>query len=185
MGRALGRAAWRRPQISRIPTKDMGGDSRCSPLPVCLHRHARRHDRLHRRNAFGRINMGCIRRRRCPHPRPCMGVVLGAERGDVLPQRATVGAWAGAINRLVGLGLKKHIRATAINTGDRMSPFLPLAQETRSHVPTAQAAYYLTRRNQTLRKWSMRQTGPIKPTRLHGRLLWPVSEIRRLLEGTA
>ena len=66
-----------------------------------------------------------------------------------------------------------------------MCQFPPLAQETKTHVPTAQAAHYLSRRAQTLRKWSMRQTGPIKPTRLHGRLLWPVSEIRRLLEGAA
>ena len=64
-----------------------------------------------------------------------------------------------------------------------MHHFLPLAEETRSHVPTAQAAYYLARRAQTLRKWAMRQNGPLKPTHLHGRLLWPVSEIRRLLEG--
>lgn len=66
-----------------------------------------------------------------------------------------------------------------------MFPFPPLAQEERSHVPTAQAAHYLVRRDQTLRKWAAHQTGPIKPTRLHGRLLWSVAEIRRLLEGTA
>ncbi len=91
----------------------------------------------------------------------------------------------GGIFGLVRTGLKKDIRATEINTDNQMHHFLPLAEETRSHVPTAQAAHYLVRRDQTLRKWAAHQTGPIKPTRLHGRLLWPVSEIRRLLEGAA
>ncbi|GAA4000815.1 hypothetical protein GCM10022279_25850 [Comamonas faecalis] len=56
----------------------------------------------------------------------------------------------------------------------------PLESVTSPAVPTAQAAYYLSRRPQTLRIWAM--TGrPIKPLRVHGRLAWPMADIRRLL----
>ena len=46
---------------------------------------------------------------------------------------------------------------------------------------TAEAAYYLNRKPQTLRIWACTEGGPIRPVRLHGRLGWPVSEIRRYL----
>ncbi len=60
------------------------------------------------------------------------------------------------------------------------APFPPLEQETRPAVTTEQAAYYLNRRPQTLRGWAM--TGKvITPTRCHGRLAWPVAEIKRIL----
>lgn len=64
-----------------------------------------------------------------------------------------------------------------------MCQFPPLAQETKTHVPTAQAAHYLSRRPQTLRKWAAYQTAELQPTRVHGRLLWPMDAIRKLLEG--
>lgn len=55
-----------------------------------------------------------------------------------------------------------------------------LEAETRPAVDTATAAHWLSRKPQTLRVWAL--TGhPIKPNRVHGRLSWPVSEIRRLL----
>lgn len=57
----------------------------------------------------------------------------------------------------------------------------PLERETRPAVGTGQAAYYLGRREQTLRAWACHETGPIRPVRVHGRLLWSVAEIRRLL----
>lgn len=61
-------------------------------------------------------------------------------------------------------------------------PTFPLlALETRPAVPTEQAAYYLNRRPQTLRIWAMREDGPIRPTRINGRLAWSVSEIKRVL----
>lgn len=59
--------------------------------------------------------------------------------------------------------------------------FLPIAQETRSHIPTEQAAYYLSRKPQTMRLWSCKDNGPIHPRRIHGRLAWPTDEIRALL----
>jgi hypothetical protein len=58
----------------------------------------------------------------------------------------------------------------------------PLDQVTRPHVPTDQAAYYLTRRPQTLRSWASCGSGPIRPHKVNGRLAWPVASIRALLE---
>jgi hypothetical protein len=47
---------------------------------------------------------------------------------------------------------------------------------------TAYAAHFLNRRPQTLRAWACHENGPIRPIRINGRLAWPVTEIRRLLE---
>jgi len=60
--------------------------------------------------------------------------------------------------------------------------FPPLSQETRTTVPTDAAAYYLNRKPQTLRAWHC-LGGPIRPVRINGRLAWPVSGIRALLNG--
>lgn len=60
--------------------------------------------------------------------------------------------------------------------------FPPLEFVTRPTVPTEQAAHYLNRRPQTLRKWSMTSgTGPVSCIRINGRLAWPVAELRRVL----
>lgn len=56
-----------------------------------------------------------------------------------------------------------------------------LARETRSNLPTPEAAYHLNRSQQTLRLWAMREDGPIRPLRINGRLAWPVAELRRVL----
>jgi hypothetical protein len=58
-----------------------------------------------------------------------------------------------------------------------------LENETRPAVTTNEAARLLCRRPQTLRRWACYEDGPIRPIRVHTRLLWPVDEIRRLLEG--
>lgn len=63
--------------------------------------------------------------------------------------------------------------------------FTPLEQETRSAIPTADAAYHLNRKDQTLRAWACLENGPIRPVRINGRLAWPVAAIRELLEGGA
>jgi hypothetical protein len=58
----------------------------------------------------------------------------------------------------------------------------PLELVTTPTVDTASAARYLNRRPQTLRMWAMRDgSGPIRPVRIHGRLGWSVSELRRIL----
>ena len=58
---------------------------------------------------------------------------------------------------------------------------IPLDQEKRAALPTPEAAGHLSRAEQTMRLWACRGDGPIKPLRVHGRLLWPVTEIKRLL----
>lgn len=59
--------------------------------------------------------------------------------------------------------------------------YRPLDQVVRPMLTTTEAAFYLNRRPQTLRVWACREDGPIRPIRLHGRLGWPLAEIRRYL----
>lgn len=59
--------------------------------------------------------------------------------------------------------------------------FPPLNCETRAAVDTATAAYHLNRQPQTLRAWACLENGPLRPIRVHGRLAWPVGELRRVL----
>lgn len=58
---------------------------------------------------------------------------------------------------------------------------VPLASESRTGLPTHEAAYHLNRAQQTLRLWAMREDGPLRPIRINGRLSWPVAELRRVL----
>jgi len=62
-----------------------------------------------------------------------------------------------------------------------MEQLVPLDRETRSILPTAEAARHLNRAPQTLRVWACYENGPIRPIRVNGRLGWPVAELRRLL----
>jgi hypothetical protein len=48
---------------------------------------------------------------------------------------------------------------------------------------TAAAAHYLNRRPQTLRGLACYENGPIRPTRINGRLAWSVQVLRGLLGG--
>ena len=59
--------------------------------------------------------------------------------------------------------------------------FTPLELEHRPAVDTAAAAFYLSRRPQTLRGWACLENGPLRPMRINGRLAWPVSELKRVL----
>jgi hypothetical protein len=61
--------------------------------------------------------------------------------------------------------------------------FPSIDHETRSHVDTACAAYHLSRKPQTLRMWACFENGPLRPTRVNGRLAWSVAQIRALLNG--
>ena len=61
--------------------------------------------------------------------------------------------------------------------------FLPLTEETRSHVDTACAAFHLSRKPQTLRAWACLKSGPIDAKVIHGRLYWSVADIKKLLNG--
>jgi len=73
--------------------------------------------------------------------------------------------------------------ATLANWEKRGAPpvFLSLDRETRAAVDTATAAYHLSRQPQTLRAWACLENGPLRPLRVHGRLAWPVAELKRVL----
>jgi len=57
----------------------------------------------------------------------------------------------------------------------------PLTLETRSVLPTPEAAYHLNRAQQTLRLWACYGDGPLRPLRINGRLAWPVNAIKELM----
>ena len=60
-----------------------------------------------------------------------------------------------------------------------------LESETRSALPTPEAAFHLNRAQQTLRLWAMNDGGPIRPLRINGRLAWPVADLKRVLGVSA
>ena len=69
----------------------------------------------------------------------------------------------------------------AMNPESIQPKAIPLEQVTRPHLTTTEAAAYLNRRPQTLREWASTERGPLRPLRIHGRLAWPVAELRRVL----
>jgi hypothetical protein len=75
--------------------------------------------------------------------------------------------------------------STLLKEGRANAAFVSLERETRAVVDTACAAYHLNRQPQTLRAWACLENGPLRPVRVHGRLAWPVAELRRVLQVTA
>ena len=63
--------------------------------------------------------------------------------------------------------------------------FTPLELEQRPTVDTAAAAHYLHLAQQTLRIYACKESGPLRPRRINGRLHWVTADIRRLLGVTA
>ena len=59
--------------------------------------------------------------------------------------------------------------------------FPKLEDVNRPTVETASAAFYLNRREQTLRGWASSEQGALRPIRINGRLAWSVSELKRIL----
>ena len=59
--------------------------------------------------------------------------------------------------------------------------YVPLSDVVRSHVTTAEAAFYLNRKCQTLRIWRCHGKGPLQPVRVGKLLMWSVADIRSLL----
>lgn len=63
-----------------------------------------------------------------------------------------------------------------------MQPALDVFHEaTPTHLITREAAQAIRNTEQTLRKWAAYESGPIKPIRVGGKLLWSRDEIRALL----
>jgi len=58
--------------------------------------------------------------------------------------------------------------------------FPPLDEVTSPTVTTEAAAYYLNRKPQTMRIWACMENGPIRPSRINGRLAWPVVKLKIL-----
>ena len=58
--------------------------------------------------------------------------------------------------------------------------FLPLEDVKKPNLTTAECAFYLNRRPQTLRGWACLENGPIRPHRISGMLAWSTAEVRAL-----
>ena len=71
-------------------------------------------------------------------------------------------------------------RSADVREGVTGPAFVALAAETRAAVDTATAAYHLNRQPQTLRAWACLENGPLRPIRMHGRLMWPTAKLREL-----
>ena len=63
--------------------------------------------------------------------------------------------------------------------------FPALEQVTRPNLTTAEAAYHLNRRPQTLRAWACLENGPLRPRRIGGLLAWNTAEVKALAGVTA
>lgn len=61
------------------------------------------------------------------------------------------------------------------------APRIQSAHELPQGVDTRTAAGLLGRKPQTLRKWASQQKGPLQPVHIHGRLLWRLDDIARVL----
>lgn len=59
--------------------------------------------------------------------------------------------------------------------------FPPLNTVTRDNLTTAEVAYYTNTQPQTWRIHACRETGPIRPKRILGRLQWPTVEVKKLV----
>ena len=58
--------------------------------------------------------------------------------------------------------------------------YLPLEKVNKPNLTTAEAAYYLNRRPQTLRVWACLENGPLRPTRIGGLLAWSTATVKAL-----
>ena len=79
--------------------------------------------------------------------------------------------------------IETHREATAPQ--QFTAPFPPLALVTRPNLTTAETAYYLNRRPQTLRGWACLENGPLRPTRIGGLLAWNTATVKALAGLTA
>lgn len=96
-----------------------------------------------------------------------------------------------AASHIVALGDRVKALEAAVNklvaasaTETKSNPTLTIigGVELRSHVDTLAAAHLLNRKPQTLRKWACYEDGPLRPTRVNGRLAWAVADIENLLK---
>lgn len=74
-----------------------------------------------------------------------------------------------------------HHSANTRRAATESQQFPDLLTEKRPYANTETTAYWVGRRPQTLRAWASLGNGPLRPIRIHGRLAWPVADIKRLL----
>jgi hypothetical protein len=65
-------------------------------------------------------------------------------------------------------------------TKQARSTYPPLNEVTRPNLTTAECAFYLNRKPQTLRIWSCLENGPMRPMRIGGLLAWPTATVKAL-----
>ncbi len=63
--------------------------------------------------------------------------------------------------------------------------YLPLEEVRKPNLTTAECAFYLNRRPQTLRGWACLENGPIRPRRISGLLAWSTAEVKALAGVTS
>ncbi len=51
------------------------------------------------------------------------------------------------------------------------------------YLSTTEAAYYLGKCTETLRRWGREGNGPIKPVKIAGRFVWRINDVKSLLES--
>jgi hypothetical protein len=66
-----------------------------------------------------------------------------------------------------------------------LAQYPPLETVTKPNLTTNEVAYYLDRRPQTLLGWACHEDGPMRPTRINGRLAWSTSTVKALAGVTA
>ena len=68
----------------------------------------------------------------------------------------------------------------AIASQQFTAPYPPLALVNKPNLTTAETAYYLNRRPQTLRGWACLENGPLRPSRIGGLLAWSTATVKAL-----
>ena len=87
--------------------------------------------------------------------------------------------YVGVLTALVVADLTARPPRALERVGPRRARDLPIL------FTTAEAAAFLNRSPQTLRKWASTETGPIRPLRIYGRLAWKRSDLEALLRVVA
>jgi len=67
----------------------------------------------------------------------------------------------------------------------RLVQYPLLESITKPNLTTNEAAYFLNRKPQTLFGWACHEDGPLRPTRINGRLAWSTSTVKALAGVTA
>jgi hypothetical protein len=75
---------------------------------------------------------------------------------------------------------KEALQPVQPNAPPLAPAFLALELVTKPNLTTAETAYYLNRRPQTLRVWACLETGPVRPIRIGGLLAWNTATIKAL-----